>query len=356
MDKYESPQQENAAPGTSPGFGPGTGTSARAQADAAPLGRKASLIKTASIVALVGNFALSALKITLGIRGESLAVVGDGIDSAVDVLIAIMTLIVAGVISRPADEEHPWGHGRAETVATTLLACTLFFAGGQLVLSSAQKLIFQVKTEIPEAPALVATVVSIIGKLLLAWSQYLFGKKADSAMLKANAKNMAADVFISAAVLLGLVLALLFEWGAIDLIAALLVGVWVIKGAVEIFLEANAELMDSAGKESYHAVFDAVRSVKGAGNPHRTRMRRIAGLWDIDIDIEVDPQLAVWEAHRIASRVERAIKERVEGVYDIVVHIEPNGDHEKNKDEGFGLTEAEIREKPSGAGGGVQRR
>ena len=312
--------------------------------DDAAIASRARIIKIASIIALLGNFFLSALKIVLGVQSGSLAVLGDGIDSGVDVLIAIMSLIVAGIISRPADQDHPWGHGRAETVATTLLACTLFFAGGQLILNSAQKLLSRREIEIPEASALIATVISITGKLLLAWSQYLFGRRAGSAMLKANAKNMAADVIISAAVLLGLVLAEWFGMGSIDLVAAIVVGFWVIKGAVEIFLEANAELMDSAGKESYQAVFDAVRAVDGAGNPHRTRMRRIAGRWDINIDIEVAPDLSVREAHRIANRVERAIKARVEGVYDIVVHIEPTGDHAVTPGEGFGLTEAEMRE------------
>jgi cation diffusion facilitator family transporter len=321
------------------------------RADAAPgIGEKAAIIRTASLLALLGNLILSALKIVLGIRAGSLAVLGDGIDSGVDVMIAVMSLIVARVISRPADEEHPWGHGRAETVATTLLACTLFFAGGQLVLNSAQTLIFREASALPEMGALAATVISIAGKLLLAWSQYALGKKAGSSMLKANAKNMAADVLISVTVLAGLVLTLLLDIGAIDRIAAILVGLWVIRGSVEIFLEANAELMDSAGREYYAAVFDAVRSVPGAGSPHRTRMRRIAGLWDIDIDIEVAPDLSVREAHRIASRVEHEIKRRVEGVYDIMVHVEPEGDHKYQHGEGFGLSESGLEQKPQGRG------
>jgi cation diffusion facilitator family transporter len=304
--------------------------------------QRASLIQAAAITAIVGNFALSVLKISAGLSSESLAVVGDGIDSGVDVLIAIMSLVVARVISRPADEEHPWGHGRAETIATALVSFALFFAGGQLILSSAQNLLFGKTLEIPDAPALIATAISIGGKLLLAWSQYLFGKKADSAMLRANAKNMAGDVFLSVAVLLGLVLSLLLNMGVIDSVVAILVGFWVIKQAVGIFLETNAELMDGSSAESYKAVFEAVHSVEGAGNPHRTRMRRIAGLWDIDIDIEVDPNITVQEAHRIATQVEIAIKNRVEGVYDIMVHVEPVGD--SGKHEGFGL-----REKTPGA-------
>jgi cation diffusion facilitator family transporter len=307
--------------------------------------RKGTLIQAASITAILGNLVLATLKIVLGLAGESLAVVGDGIDSGVDVLIAVMTLIVGRIISRPADREHPWGHGRAETVATALVSFTLFFAGTQLILRSGGNLFFRKALEIPDAPAFIATAVSIAGKLLLAWSQYLFGKKADSAMLRANAKNMAADVFISVGVLIGLGLALLFKMGIIDSIAAILVGLWVIRQGVEIFLEANTELMDGgSGDQFYKAVFQAVHQVEGAGNPHRTRMRRIAGLWDIDIDIEVDPRLTVREAHRIATQVEKAIKSRVEGVYDIMVHVEPMGDSGNHSDEGYGLRERDYLE------------
>jgi divalent metal cation (Fe/Co/Zn/Cd) transporter len=71
-------------------------------------------------------------------------------------------------------------------------------------------------------------------------------------------------------------------------------------------------------------------------------MRRIAGLWDIDIDIEVAPDLTVSTAHRIATQVEQAIKERVEGIFDIMVHVEPAGDHHRDDGEGYGLSEKEI--------------
>jgi cation diffusion facilitator family transporter len=307
------------------------------------IGRKAKIIKTASYVALFGNTLLAAVKIGAGWFSGSLAVLGDGIDSSVDVMIAIMSLVVARIISRPADEGHPWGHGRAETVATSLLACILFFAGAQLILNSGRDLLFGAVREVPGPAALLGTLVSIGGKSLLAWTQYLFGKKAGSPMLRANAKNMAADVLLSAGVLAGLGLSMFFNAGLIDSVAAILVGFWVIKSAIGIFIEANAELMDGgSGKEFYQAVFDAVRSVNEAGNPHRVRMRRIAGLWDIDIDIEVAPNKTVIEAHWIAYRVEKAIKERVEGVYDIMIHVEPAGNLE---DEGYGLNEDSLETK-----------
>jgi cation diffusion facilitator family transporter len=301
---------------------------------------KARLIKAASLTALFGNLALAVAKIGTGIYSGSMAVIGDGIDSSVDVVIAIMSLFVARVISRPADENHPWGHGRAETVATALLSFILFFVGGQLVLNSGRDIIFGTEREVPSFPALVVTVISIMAKLLLAWSQYFFGKKADSPMLKANAKNMSADVMLSVGVLVGLGLSMTLNIAVIDSWAAGLVGLWIIKSALSIFLEANTELMDGgSNKAFYKLVFDAANSVEGAGKPHRVRMRRIAGLWDIDIDIEVPPNKTVLEAHWIAYKVEEAIKAQVENIFDIMVHIEPAGNLEQ---EGYGLSEKNI--------------
>jgi cation diffusion facilitator family transporter len=168
----------------------------------------------------------------------------------------------------------------------------------------------------------------------------LFGKKADSAMLKANAKNMASDVLTSVGVLIGLGATLLFNISAIDLIAAIMVGIWVIKNAVGIFLETNTELMDGAtDDESYRLLFEAVNSVPGAGRPHRTRMRRVAGFWDIDLDIEVDPSLTITQAHEIASKVESAVKARIERIFDIMVHVEPAGNTQV---ESYGLTEKSV--------------
>jgi cation diffusion facilitator family transporter len=301
---------------------------------------RVSIIKIASITALAGNMALAAVKIIAGLYEESLAVLGDGIDSSMDVLIALMTLVVSGVISKPADKDHPWGHGRAETVTTAILSMILFFAGGQLIITSIQHLAAGLVTEVPGKFALAATIISIAGKIFLSWSQYAFGKKADSALLKANGKNMAADVLTSAGVLIGLGCSMFFNIGAIEKVTAILVGIWVIKNAIGIFMEANMELMDgSTDDESYHLLFEAVRSVPEAGNPHRTRMRRIAGFWDIDMDIEVDPSLTIAEAHEIANKVETAIKNRLGNIFDIMIHVEPQGN---TQTESFGLSEKSV--------------
>jgi len=304
---------------------------------------RGTLLRRASLIALFGNAILALVKIGTGIWAGSLAVLGDGIDSSTDVVIAALSLFVAGVVARPADSDHPWGHGRAETVATTALAFILFFAGGQLVLSGLGNLLRPEPLRIPDPAALAVTAVSMAGKGFLAWTQFHYGRRADSAMLRANGKNMAGDILISAAVLAGLFLAVAAKIPAADPIAAVLVGLWVVRNAFGIFREANLELMDgNADTSLYTLLFDAVRAVPGAGKPHRARMRRIAGAWDIDLDIEVDGDLTVRASHELAGAVEREIRRRVDNVFDIVVHVEPagaSGSEFHEGGEGYGLDE-----------------
>jgi len=303
------------------------------------------LIRTAALIALVGNTMLAAAKIVCGVLFNSLAVIGDGIDSSTDVAIAIMSLAVAAVIAKPADTRHPWGHGRAETIATTALSFILFFAGGQLVISSIRSIAASETAVLPDFPALVVTVVSIAGKIALAWTQFRIGRKAGSHMLMANGVNMRNDVILSAGVLAGLALSVHARLPLADSVTALLVGLWVSRSAFGIFREANLELMDGTDEKSpYDLVFEAVRSVSGVARPHRARMRKIASKWDIDLDIEIDGNLSIREGHVLAEKVEQAIKERVVDVYDIVIHMEPEGVHSGDCcQEAYGLSESSLQ-------------
>ena len=107
-------------------------------------------------------------------------------------------------------------------------------------------------------------------------------------------------------------------------------------------MELNIELMDGNTNDIlYKQLFEAVNSVEGAHNPHRARIRRMANLLDIDLDIEVDAEISIYEGHCIAEKVTSAIKEKIENVYDVMVHIEPYGTH-NNEEEGFGLSEKDI--------------
>ena len=297
---------------------------------------RTALLRQASIIALAGNIVLAASKLVVGSLAGSMAVVSDGVDSSADVAIALVTLIISAVIDKPGDREHPYGHGRAETMATTTLAFVVFFAGAQLFLGAAGSLIAGEHPSMPQAMAIYITMFSIAGKILLSWSQFAIGKKAGSAMLIANGKNMRADVLTSVSVLVGLAVTHVIRFPALDRVIALLVALWIMKNAVDIFREANRELMDgTADSGPYGEVFGAVAGVPGAGNPHRTRIRRLGSRLMVDLDIEVDPAMKVADAHGIAVAVERAIKKRLPDVYDVIVHVEPAGNLEEG--ERYGL-------------------
>ncbi len=162
------------------------------------------------------------------------------------------------------------------------------------------------------------------------------GKRAGSQMLIANAVNMRTDVLISCGVLVGLFFTFVLEMPVLDTVTGLIVSVFILRSAVEIFLRSNVELMDGVDDpQIYNRIFDAVALVPEAGNPHRVRSRQIGGHYMIVLDVEVDGSMTVADAHEIAHRVEVCIRSAVENIYDIVVHVEPAGCcHE---DEPFGI-------------------
>jgi cation diffusion facilitator family transporter len=300
-------------------------------------GERARLIRRASWIGIFGNALLSALKIATGLTAGSLSVLADGIDTFTDIATSAITLLAAHIIVKPPDVEHPYGHTRAETLATKVLSFIIFFAGAQMVLTAGRRLISGEPTELPDPLAIVITLVSIAGKVALAWSQLWIGRKAGSAMLAANGRNMQNDILISVGVLIGLAFTHLLHLPVLDVVAALLVGAWIMRTAFGIFMETNMELMDGMQDPTvYPTIFQAVDSVSGALNPHRTRVRRLANMYVIDLDVEVDGSITVSEAHGIAVQVERTIKDRLDNVYDVIVHVEPLGNVER--DERFGLS------------------
>ncbi len=298
-------------------------------------------IKKASWIAIAGNAVLGVLKLAIGLISGSLAVVADAIDTITDILTSLITLITAKEISKPPDPAFPYGHERAETIATKVLAFVIFFAGAQFSYYALSRIISGEEYVIPKMLAIYVTVFSIGGKILL--SRYLCktGKRINSPMIIANGQNMKNDILISAAVLVGLFFTFILDLPIIDTIIAFAVGIWVMRAAVKIFMKTNVELMDGLkDPEIYHKIFKAVDSVEGAHNPHRTRVRQIGYKYVIDMDIEVDCDLTVKEAHKISHLIEEKIKEEIKDVYDIITHIEPYGD--VDKDEKFGLSKKSI--------------
>ena len=295
----------------------------------------------ASWAGVIGNAVLSILKIVVGLISGSVAVLGDGIDSATDVATSAITLFTSRIVNKPPSAKYAYGYEKADVVATKLLSFIIFFAGLQMLISTGKRLFFYEPPAMPSIIAIYVTIFSILGKMSLAYYINRQGKKVNSFMLIANAKNMKNDVIISVGVLVGLLFTFILKVPILDTITGLFISIYIIKSAFDIFMDANVMLMDGVKDSSvYNKIFEAVEQVSGASNPHRVRSRLIGNMYMIALDIEVDGDISLKEAHDIALAVENSIKNTVENVYDIIVHVEPRG--QEHCEEKFGLNKDMI--------------
>ena len=305
------------------------------------MGIRENKIVKASAINIAGNAVLAVAKITIGIVSGSLAVIGDGIDSASDIVASIITLITAKVMSKSPNVKYPYGYAKAETIATKVLSFIIFFAGAQLAIATISALVSDSNYEIPSILAIYVTLFSIVGKIALTIHQFKAGRELESQMLIANAKNMQNDILTSVAVLLGLFFTITLDVPIMDTITALLISLWIMKTAIEIFMQTNTELMEGIeDKQIYKDILKVVESVEGAENPHRVRARKFANKFVIELDFEVDGEMSVSESHDISNKLEDKIKKEISNVYDIITHIEPLGNIEK--DERFGISKKNL--------------
>ncbi len=298
-------------------------------------------IKRASIIGIIGNALLSAAKIVFGLLSGSYAVISDGLDSASDVLTFAVTYYASCIINRPPNYKYPYGYQRAEAVASKVLSFIIFFVGAQLFYSSLMRIIHNEPHQIPSMAALYVTIASVLVKGGLYLYNAITGKRIRSGMLLANAKNMRNDILISGSVLVGLFFTYYLNLPLFDLLTALAISIWIMKDAFSIFMQSSVELMDGVEDASvYYQVFEAVEQTRGAYHPHRLRVRKHADQYVIALDIEVDPEIKIANAHKIAKQVEENIKQKVGKTFDVMVHTEPLGNIET--DEQFGLSREKM--------------
>ena len=257
-----------------------------------------------------------------------------------DIASSLVVLLAARIIAKPPNVKFPYGYKKADTVATKVLSFVIFFAGAQLAYSTVRILITGTGIALPGRLAIWVTLISILGKGLLSVLLFRTGKKVESTMLIANARNMRNDILLSVSVLISLLFTLWLKEPVIDRVIALLISVFIMYEGFRIFMKSNIDLMDGIDNtEVYNRLFDSVHSVEGAHHPHRVRARKIGHYYMVNLDIEVDPQLSVKEAHDIARNVEISIRSNLKNIYDVMVHVEPLGNREEEE---YGITEKEI--------------
>lgn len=285
-------------------------------------------------VSILVNIFLSLLKCILGFFAHSQALIGDGLHSLSDLTTDIAALISFKISFKPQDENHHYGHYKFSSMGALFIATILLVFCAVLIITSLKALLVG-GGEIPEWPALVAAVVSIVFKEWLYWRTRTIAYKLKSRVLMANAWHHRADSFSSIFVLvaIGAVMIGGQRWLFIDKVVGLGLGLYLAFQALKILYQASEDLLDKAPeKEIINDIREHILPTPGAIAYHNFRARRIGDLFEVDLHLQVDPHISVEEGHSIASKVKKNILSQHESVLDVLVHIEPaNAEHIKKK-------------------------
>lgn len=275
-----------------------------------------------SIISLFVNGLLFIFKIFAGVAGHSNAMIADALDTLGDAMTSAGMLIGFKIAKRPPDSEHPYGHGKAESIIAKLLALFLIGLGIKVAYNSLQVLISQ-QTYIPGRIALVAAVVSIAVKLGLFQYTNLLGKKISSTAMTVYSWNIASDVFSSTAALIGIAGARM-GFPIMDPIAAFILSILVMRAGLEGFHRAYDELMDGAPEKP---VIEGIRKITLLNNNVKAiydiKVRKMGLDLMIDMTIAVDKNISVEKGHGITDVIRNDIMRKVPTAKEVFIHVEP---------------------------------
>jgi len=275
-----------------------------------------------TFLGILGNVILLAAKLAVGFLTGSAGLVADGVHSASDMATDLAVLGGMHLARREPDADHPYGHGRYETLAGGLVAAVLIFVGLLLAWEAGVDLRTGV-SRFPGAPVIGIALVSILVKEWLYWRTIRVARAVDSAALHANAWHHRSDALSSIAVLLGGIGGLL-GWGQADSLAGLIVGLMVAVAGGRTLIRVLHELTEGGVSASEEETLEmAIGGVPGVRDWHRLRTRRVGRETFVDLHVLVDPSLSLVDAHAISTQVEEAIRQSWKRPVNVTVHVEP---------------------------------
>ncbi len=277
----------------------------------------------AAKLALAVVIVLVVLKIVVGVITGSISVIAQAVDSFLDLFAIAITFFAIIIATRPADEEHTFGHGKAEDIAAVVQAALIFIAGLLIIYSAVRRVITGTTLELTEA-GIGVMLISIIASIFL--SRYLLrvSRATDSIALEASARNIAADVYSAAGVLVGLVVIRFTGLGIIDPIIALLVSLVVLKSAYNVLRKSFGGLIDVKLPEAEeNAIRSAITEHVGElVDFHALRTRKAGNQRYIDLHLVMPKDISVEEAHQMCDHLEQDIKSKLKRA-SVTIHVEP---------------------------------
>jgi cation diffusion facilitator family transporter len=281
-----------------------------------------------ALAGMIVSGALAAIKITAGLMGHSTAVVADGVESVADIFASGIVLLGLTLAAKPADWDHPYGHGRIETVTGLFVGFTLALAGLAISAGALRTIRNATGPAMPPAAFVIWPLIgSALAKSVLSGVKFHYGRKIGSAALVADAWNDSVDILSALAALVAVSFAIVapHRFSAADHWGALAVGLIVIFTGVRVTRDTTLQLMDTMpDRESMTHVRNAALTVPGVRGVEKCYARKTGLQYHVDLHLEVDPEITVRQSHEIATEVRIVIKETLPWVADVLVHVEPS--------------------------------
>ena len=279
----------------------------------------------ATYFSIIGNVCLSIVKGLAGFFGNSYALIADAIESTTDIFSSLLVLFGIKYSSRPADENHPYGHGRAEPLITFLVVGFLITSATIIAYESISNI--NTPHNLPESWTLI-----VLG-LIIIWKEYSFrlvmkkSKESNSSSLRADAWHHRSDAITSVAAFIGISIALLFGKGyeSADDWAALFASGFIIYNSYLIFRPALSEIMD---EHLYDDLVDEIRKVSlqvdGIIDTEKCFIRKAGMKYHVDLHAIVDADISVREGHELAHNLKDTLRMQISELGHVLIHIEPN--------------------------------
>lgn len=275
------------------------------------------------------NAVLMVMKLSAGYWGHSDAVFADGIESACDFVAIFATMMALKLGRQPFDANHPYGHGRAESLSALFVALVICVTGGW-ILYEAVVTVIAGNFKSPGWIAVAAAAATIATKEWLYRFSTRTGKKLESPALLAIAKDHRKDAVTSVATLIG-VIGAFFGVGIMDPLAAGLTSLFIMHIGFQTFREAAHDLMDGTAPTDFiDALQTLAESVEQVEHVHEIRARRSGQYMIVDLKLEMDPDMTVKQSHDVATRVKKLIFDRYPGVGDVMIHINPHDEEHED--------------------------
>ncbi|MBO4374087.1 MAG: cation transporter [Lachnospiraceae bacterium] len=276
-----------------------------------------------SAVGILGNVFLAGFKLFAGLFGRSGAMVSDAVHSLSDVFATLIAFIGVMLAKRPEDEEHPYGHERLECVASLVLGIILFGTAAMIGYSGIRKVIAREELIVPTMLPLVAAIVSIVVKEGMFWYTMHYAKKLDSPAFRADAWHHRSDAISSVGSFIGIGLAKL-GFPIMDPIASLIICIFIFKVAFDISKDALSRMLDtSCGNEFEDELKDFILQQPRVLNIDLLHTRQFGNRIYIDLEIAVQSDISLIDAHSIAENVHDAVEKKFPNVKHIMIHVNP---------------------------------